>query len=169
MLPTSLFTLGDYAFASTSFSNDVLIIPDSVQSIGSFAFLLADIRGALIIGNGVSEISYAAFMRSAFRGSISIGSNVSRIHGYAFAMSDDNWDREFCDSIPGSLKNDFCWGFSGDLIIPENVQIIDAQAFRDCVHLNGSLVISSQVTSIEEGTFYNTGFNGNLTIPGNVV
>ncbi len=55
--------------------------------------------------------------------------------------------------------------FTGSLIIPNSVKMINEDAFSRCRGFTGDLVIPNSVTTIKTEAFYDcTGFSGNLTI-----
>jgi len=73
-----------------------------------------------------------------------------------------------CTSI-GSQAFAYCYGFSGDLVIPGSVTNIGSSAFYYCDSFDGSLTIGNSVTSIEGYAFYSCqGFTGDLVIPNSV-
>ena len=62
-----------------------------------------------------------------------------------------------------------CSGFTGELILPQSLEIIHHNAFYKCSGFTGPLVIPDRVTFIGNQTFYDcSGFTGNLVIPHNV-
>ena len=62
-----------------------------------------------------------------------------------------------------------CFGFTGNLIIPDSVTMIGDYAFDQCYGFTGSLIIPDSVTTIGDGAFYGcSGFTGSLTIPDSV-
>ena len=62
-----------------------------------------------------------------------------------------------------------CSGFTGDLIIPNKVTLIEVGAFVRCKGFTGDLIIPNAVTSIGADAFSScTGLNGNIIIPTSV-
>ena len=62
-----------------------------------------------------------------------------------------------------------CFGFNGNLVIPNSVTTISDCAFCYCNGFTGNLVIPKSVTTIGGSAFYYcSGFNGNLVIPNSV-
>ena len=77
--------------------------------------------------------------------------------------------------IPESVKVingsafSYCYKFDGDLVIPKNVETIGNYAFRGCSGFKGTLTIGSGVKTIGKEAFESCkGFTGNLVIPENV-
>ena len=148
VIPNSVTTIGDFAFDGCGFTGS-LVIPNSVTSIGRFAFAsCTGFTGNLVIPNSVTTISDAAFYGcSGFTGLV-IPNSVTSIGLEAFYR---------------------CTGFTGSLVIPNSVTSIGLEAFYRCTGFTGNLVISSSVTTIDEYAFYYcTGFTGSLVIPNSV-
>ena len=138
-----------YMFYDCSGFTGSLTIPNSVTSIGSWAFGHCGFTGLLTLPNSITTIEYGAFYGcQGFTGSLTLPNTVTTIGGQAF---------------------DGCSGFSGSLIIPNSVTEIGYRSFSACNGFNGSLTIPSSVTTIAgyafEGCF---GFKGSLTIPNSV-
>ena len=127
-----------------------LTIPDSVTSIGNYAFCgCSGFTGNLTIPDSMTSIGDSAFCDcSGFTGTLTIPNSVTSIGDYAFA---------------------YCSGFTGNLTIPDSVTGIGDFAFYGCSGFTGSLTIPDSVTGIGSSAFYGcSGFTGNLTIPDSV-
>ncbi len=62
-----------------------------------------------------------------------------------------------------------CSGFTGSLMIPDNVTTIEEEAFSGCSGFTGNLTIPNSVTTIGYEAFKGcSGFTGSLTIPNSV-
>jgi len=133
-----------------------LIIPNSVTSIGAYAFENCNsLTGSLIIPNSVTSIGGVAFSGCHnLTGSLIIPNSVTSIGGWAFHS---------CGNLKGTLtlsnqltiiENHTFWGcgFSGTLTIPNLVTSIGDAAFAEC-HNFSSLIISDAVQSIEQNAF----------------
>ena len=173
VLEEGMTSISDYAFYYSSLTGE-LTIPNSVISIGEYAFLgCSGFTGDLTIPDNVTTIGDAAFWEcTGFDGELTIGNNVNTIGDYAF---------ESCQNLTGNLtipnsvttieKKAFygCSSFNGTLTIPNSVTAIGNGAFNDCSGLTGDLTIPSSITAIGENTFNGcSGFNGNLIIPDSV-
>ena len=166
MIPDCLFRRG--AFTGS------LIIPNSLTTIGQGAFAGCDgFTGGLTIGNSVTEIGRWAFADcNGFTGSLTIGNSVEIIGIEAFAECDG-----FTGSliIPNSVTSigsgafSGCSGFTGDLTIPNSVTMIEGMAFSGCSGFTGNLTIGNSVTMIGGKAFEGcSGFTGSLTIGNSV-
>ena len=106
-------------------------IPDSVTSIGEYAFCDCDSLSSIEIPNSVTSIGEYAFRNCDSLSSIEIPNSVTNISDYAFSN---------CSSL-GSVK------------IPEGVRSIGKYIFSGCGL--SSIEIPSSVTSIEKTAFWN--------------
>ena len=114
-------------------------IPNSVTSIGYYAFSGCSSLTSVTIPNSVTSIGGGAFEDCSSLTSVTIPSSVTGIGYQAF-------------------KN--CFSLTS-VTIPNSVTSIGYWAFRDCTSLT-SVTIPNSVTSIEEEAFVNTGiFNDN--------
>ena len=101
------------------------IIPNSVTSIGDYAFYDCSSLTSITIPNSVTSIGYAAFANCSSLTSVIIGSNVTSIGVCAF---------QFCSAV-------------SSIIIPSNVTSIGNWAFGDCSSLT-SITIPKTVSNI---------------------
>ncbi len=134
-----------------------LIIPDSVTSIGDWAFSYCDSLTSVTIGNGVTSIGDYAFYGCDSLTSITIPDSVTSIGGSAF------WD---CDSLKSITIPDSVTSIGGgafcdctslkSITIPDSVTSIGDRAFDGCGSLK-SVTIGTGVTSIGEDAFYYCG------------
>ncbi len=128
-LPDSVTSIGDYAFKTCSAMTSINI-PSGVTSIGNSAFYRCTSLTSITIPSGVTSISESAFDGCTSLSSIIIPSGVTSIGDYAF---------ESCYSL--------------ELItIPNNVASIGRGAFIECGGLT-EVTIGSGVTSIEQSAF----------------
>ena len=57
-----------------------------------------------------------------------------------------------------------CKGLYGELHLPDNLKNLGLGAFSGCKNMRGSITIPQGVTTIEDETFQNSGFNGTLKL-----
>ena len=148
-------------------------IPDSVTTIGKFAFGYRNIGdgGDLIIPDNIRTIAEGAFYRcKGFSGSLVIPENVENIGAMAFATAElsDIKDIKVSDSN-NHFKTDGDMLYSKDgkklifglgrynktIKIPEGVETICAGAFEDGFGFVGKLKIPKTVTEIGTNAFGN--------------
>jgi len=135
-----------------------LIIPNSVTSIGDYAFLGCSGLTSVTIGNSVTSIGEKAF---------SDCSNLTSVH-----ITDlEAWCKiEFAyGSNPLSYANHLYLNGKEvkDLIIPNSITSIGSYVFSGCSSLT-SVTIPSSVTSIGSGAFSDCSGLTSITIPSSV-
>ena len=113
----------DRAFQNTKINSNNIKIPNTVTSIGSYAFNNTAISGPLYIPNSVTEIGEGAFENCMNLYSLSLQSNLKRIGNRAF----------------------YACRFSGSLTIPNSVTEIGEKAFYNCTGFNGTLTLSNKL------------------------
>lgn len=123
----------------------------TVAYIGANAFYGCDgMTGALVIPNTIRTIGNYAFYGCS--GFTSLTINPS---GYYMSI--------------GNRAFSGCSGFTGNLTLPYTVQTIGEYAFYNCTGFNGTLTLSSNLTTISKYAFYGcNGFTGNLAITNKV-
>ena len=100
----------------------------------------------IVIGDQITQIGRYAFTGTACS-TIKFGKNVRSIGAEAF---------------------NGCRNLSGDLTLPDSVQIVGDRAFSGCTGLNGTLTLGSSLQTIGAGAFHYCPFSGDLVIPDNV-
>ena len=143
-------------------------IPDSVTSIGEFAFRDCTSLTSVTIPNSVTSIGDFVFDSCSSLTSVTIPDSVTSIGDYAF-----------CDcssltsvTIPNSVASigDLCFAHCTSLAsmtIPDGVTSIGADAFWDCESLT-SVTIPGGVTSIGAAVFADCTSLKSVTIPSSV-
>ena len=138
-------TIGPYAFYQVNFTGD-LVIPESVTSLGAYAFCGCDnFNGTLTLPNSLETINNYTFSGcSGFTGELIIPESVTSI---------------------GNLAFNSCRSFTGTLVIPENIVTIGSNAFSSCDGFT-ALELNDNITSIGSGAFhYCTAMTGELVLP----
>ena len=143
-IPDSVTSIGEYAFYWCS-SLASVTIPDSVTSIGEWAFYGCFRLTSVTIPDSVTSIGYYAFYCCSSLTSVTIPDSVTSIGDGAF-------------NICSSLKN---------VAIGNSVTSIGELAFYDCISLT-SVTIGNSVTSIGDYAFYDCISLTSVTIPNSV-
>ncbi|WP_461257698.1 leucine-rich repeat protein [Treponema sp. R80B11-R83G3] len=143
-IPDSITSIGDYAFRYCTGLTSVTI-PDSVTTIGNGAFKGCTSLTSVTIGNKVTNIGASAFIDCTSLKNITIPDSVTSIGQSAFAG---------CSSLT-------------NVIIPNSVTSIRENAFMSCRNIT-SVTIGNKVTSIGDRAFSGCTRLTNVIIPDNV-
>ena len=128
-LPNSVTSIGKFAFAGCS-SLTSIILPNSVTNIGSSAFSGCSALTSITLPNSVTSIGGYAFRSCSSLTSITLPNSVTSIGEYAF---------EYCSSLTS-------------ITIPNSVTSIGKYAFSRCSSLT-SVTLGNSVTSIRDYAF----------------
>ncbi len=142
-IPSTVRNIGEDAFSNSNLTS--ITIPDSVTSIGSWAFTYCDGLTSITIPNSVRNIEDYTFAYSHSLTSITIPNSVTSIGFCAF---------DFCDGLTS-------------ITIPNSVTSIEDCAFRECINLK-SITIPNGVTSIGDYAFGDCDSLTSITIPSSV-
>ena len=142
VIPDSVTTIDRWAFFGSVISNGTLTLGKGLRTIGERAFTDCSFSGGLTIPEGVTEIAEGAFCSSSkysgspahgkITGTLTLPSTLKTIGAYAFAYE----------------------GFSGELLIPDGVTCIGANAFAECDGFGGTLSLPDSVKTVGESAFY---------------
>ena len=156
-IPDSVTSIGSYAFYYCTGLTSITI-PDSVTSIGSSAFANTDLT-SIVLGNGITIIEDSTFNSCTNLTSITIPNSVTSI-GYSAFFYCSNL---ILDSLPNSLAYIGDYAFSGctNLTftnIPEGVKNICGHAFKDAGNSTNTLIFKGTPSSIDSTAFKNSNF-----------
>ena len=143
-IPNSVTSIGSYAFYGCSKLTSVTI-PNSVTSIGNYAFYDCSGLTSITIPNSVTSIENNAFSGCSGLTSVTIPNSVTSIGNYAFY---------------------YCSGLTS-ITIGNSVTSIGGRAFSGCSGLT-SITIPNSVTSIGNSAFYYCSGLTSITIPNSV-
>ena len=146
------------------------IIPNSVTSIGDYAFYYCTSLTSITIPNSVTSIGDEAFYGCSSLTSITIPNSVTSIgdeafHGTGIYNNESNWDNGvlYISNCLMDAPNDI----SGTYTINEGTRLIARSAFSGCTSLT-SITIPNSVTSIGDNAFYGCSSLTSITIPNSV-
>ena len=144
VIPNSITSIGNYAFSGCSGLTSITI-PNSITSIGNYAFSGCSGLTSITIPNSITSIGDGAFSGCCGLTSITIPNSVTSIGDCAFRG---------CSSLTS-------------VTIPNNVTSIGDRAFSSCRGLT-SVTIPNSVTSIGSYAFYGCRGLTSVTIPNSV-
>ena len=151
-IPNSVTSIGDYAFLKC-YSLTSVTIPNSVTSIGNGAFQDCRDLTSLAIPNSVTNIGDGAFEYCYGLTSVTIGNSVTNIAYRAFHSCHNLTFVTIGNSVTSIGDYAFyeCYGLTS-VTIPNSVTTIGVGVFRGCTGLT-SVTIPNSVTSIGDGAF----------------
>ena len=139
-----VISIGDSAFRACKKMSGDLTVPETVTSIGMYAFYQNTLDGSLTIGGGTSlTIGQDAFADCKFTGTLTFREGGATGIGYE------------------SFKN--CQ-FTGDLALPNGIVSVGQFAFYNCKSMKGNLIIGNSVKSIGQQAFWDCAFEGFLSV-----
>ena len=143
-IPNSVTTIGHYAFGGCTGLTSITI-PNSVTSIEYMAFQGCSNLSSVIIGDHVESIGKSAFERCSSLSSVIIPNSVATIGQEAF--------RE-CSNL-------------SSVTIGDGVKNIELRTFSQCTNLS-SVTIGNSVENIKNGAFLNCKSLTSINIPNSV-
>ena len=181
ILEEGISHIGDYAFEGCSSITGSLTLPESLTSIGHYAFRCGGFTGGLTLPEGLKSIGVGAFMGWSSLTSVTIPRSVTSIDSSAFSFC-ENMENIFVaegntgyTSVNGVLFNKnittlvtYPTGKKGTTYqIPEGVTEISVYSFGGCNNLTG-VTIPEGVTVIGGVAFLNCSNLTSVTIPESV-
>jgi len=166
-IPNSVTSIGDYAFSDCD-SLTSIEIPDSVTSIGDSAFYSCDSLTSIEIPDSVTSIENGAFFNCSSLTSIDIPDSVTSIGDLAFLGCTSLTSIDIPDSVTsiGYYAFSSCSSLTS-IDIPDSVTSIGDRAFSYCNSLT-SIDIPDSVTSIGDDAFSYCSSLTSIEIPNSV-
>jgi hypothetical protein len=172
-IPDSVTSIGDYAFENCSALTTVTI-PDSVTSIGSGAFGACQYLFNVTLPNSITSIGYQTFEGCKYMTNVTIPNSVTSIGDDAF----EGCFNLINVTIPNSVTFIGYAAFyecgmtsltiGNNVTIPNGGCIIEEDAFQDCYNLQ-TLMIGNNVASIGLDAFQDCNELTNATINSGII
>jgi hypothetical protein len=143
-IPESVTSIGDYAFDYCT-SLPSITIPGSVTSIGDYAFSDCSSLASVTIPGSVTSIGYSAFYGCRSLASVTVPDSVTSIGSSVFRG---------CSSL-------------ANITLPNSITSIGYSAFYGCRSL-ASVTVPDSVTSIGSSAFRGCSSLANITLPNSV-
>jgi hypothetical protein len=155
--------IGDRAFEGKGFAR--VTIPNSVASIGNYAFSGCTSLTGVTIGNGVTYIGYQAFINCYSLTGVTIPGSVVGIGAEAFSNCARLASVTIGNGVVSIGAQAFfrCAGLAS-VTIPNSVTSIGGSAFSGCARL-ASVTIGNGVVSIGAQAFFRCAGLASVTIP----
>ena len=167
VIPNSVTSIGNYAFYGFTALTSIEI-PNSITSIGKYAFYNCTALTSIVIPNSVTSIGEGAFEGCTSLTSIVIPNSVTSIGNHAFYGCTSLTSIEISNSVTSIGVSTFsgCTSLTS-IVIPNSVTSIGASAFYGCTSLT-SIEISNSVTSIGGCAFEDCTSLTSIVIPNSV-
>ncbi|MBR6902956.1 MAG: leucine-rich repeat protein [Clostridia bacterium] len=167
IIPDSVTSIGSYAFSGCSSLTNITI-PDSVTEIGEAAFGGCTSLTSVTIPNGVTIIGYKAFSDCTGLTNITMPNSVTSVSSAVFSGCSSLTSIIIPNDVTEIAFSTFlnCTSLTS-VTIPDSVTKIDVYAFRGCTGLT-SITIPNSVTAICYGGFWGCTGLENITIPDSV-
>lgn len=140
-IPNTITTIGTFAFSNCDKVKE-MILPINIVDIGKSAFAGCDKLDNMNIPVGVNKIAEYMFWNCANLKNVTIKGLVSEVGDYAFS-----------DCV--NLSN---------IVLPESIEVIGSYAFNNCLELE-NFDLPSQVNNIKDCAFYGCSKLSSITIP----
>ena len=172
IIPDSVTSIGDWAFYGCS-SLSSIVIPDSVTSIGDYAFAYCSSLSSVVIGDSVTSIGDYAFLFCSSLSSIVIPDSVTSIGGafdgcHSSLYTEEGYVKYVkANDNPYEILIDVTNSNLSSYTIHEDTKHIAGSAFSGCERLS-SISIPDSVTSIGNYAFYYCSSLSSIVIPDSV-
>ncbi len=167
ILPNTINSIERYAFAYSKIEE--INIPSSVTFIGNNAFIKSNISKITFESNSnLERIEQYAFAFTSNLKVITLPRSLVSVGSYMFyesGLESINFEEEIL--LTNISKHMFSSSKITDIVIPNSVNYIDDNSFRDCTSLTNVVLSDVDNLQIHANAFYNTSLT-TINIPSNV-
>ena len=167
VLPQTLNTIQRYAFAYSNLQS--VTLPANVRFVGQYAFYHTQISSVeFATDSKLEKLEQYAFASNENLTAVTLPASLSDMGTYAFYGSALT-SLDFADGFAMSTISAYAFADTKltSVTIPDSVNYIDDDAFRDCADLASVKFGSASDLQLHANAFYNTGLSGTLDIPAN--
>ena len=161
VIPNSVTTIGKYAFHNCSGLTSI-VIPNSVTTIGNYAFAYCSGLTSIVIPSSVTTIGQQAFYNCTGLASVTIGNRVMTIGEFAFSKCTGLTSLAIPNSVTTIGNYAFQYSDLREIHIPASVESIGDYAFTWNLNLQG-------ITMDSGNKVYNIPANSNVIMRGDSV
>ncbi|MBO5186516.1 MAG: leucine-rich repeat protein [Prevotella sp.] len=166
VLPSILKRIGRQAFREMQLMYSTLEVPEGVTCIDEWAFGVNDNNGVeLVLPNSIDSICALAFYNNSYSCELKMTDNLKYIGGKAFSGASRMYGVFHLSSKLKEINEDVFryfgsnGSFTGDIVIPQGITSIGADAFRGIAFQNRvNLTLPQGVKTIESGAFCELNF-----------
>ena len=145
-----------------------LILPDKLKSLNESCFYgCGNLIGSLTIPEGVTKISKQSFYDCpSLTGTLYLPTTLTHIGSSAFYGCGFNCELTLPDNLEVIESDAFdrCSNLFGKLKLPQSIKTLGLRCFANCKNLIGDLEIPQAITEIPQEAFALSGFDGTLTL-----
>ncbi len=144
-----------------------LVIPNSVTSIGDYAFQGCSQITSVSLPASLTAINNGVFSNCHGLSSVTIPEGVSSIGDWAFYNCNSLTSLQIPNAVSsvGNCAFEGCTNLSGTLAFPSSLSSIGSEAFMNCVNLDG-IILPENLVTIGNSAFKNCGgLRGEITLP----
>ena len=155
-IPDNVTKIANYAFQNLTSLTGPVVIPQSVKTVGYYAFSGSGIT-SLTVGDGVTSLGSNVCSDCVSLESVTIGNSVNSVQLNSFKGCTSLRSVSFGNSITTIAQYAFqnCSSLAGTLTLPVSLKTIGDYAFDGCSSLTGQLNIHDNITSIGRECFKN--------------
>lgn len=154
VIPNTVVSIGKWAFLECE-SLKYLILPESITTIEESAFEDCEALTKVEIPDSVISLGESVFQSCENLTEITLSKNVKRIPTYAFRWCSNLPSVEIPEGVTAIGKGAFhaCYEL-GDIKLPNTLTTIEEEAFSMCCRKLVSLDVPNSVETIERNAFY---------------